>query len=78
MYMKKNMTINLRSKLISKISKKNINRITIKILNNWIKNNKDNSKLLNNLKEEEKKIKLKIYDFLFLKIICHSIKRLNK
>lgn len=63
MYMKKNMTINLRSKLISKISKKNKNRKTIKILNNWIKVNKDNSKLLNNLKEEEKKIKLKIYDF---------------
>ena len=72
------MTINLRSKLISKISKKNKNRKTIKILNNWIKVNKDNSKLLNNLKEEEKKIKLKIYDFLFLKIICYSIKRLNK
>ena len=72
------MTINLRSKLISKISKKNKNRITIKILNNWIKVNKDNSKLLNNLKEEEKKIKLKIYDFLFLKIKCYSIKRLNK
>ena len=78
MYMKKNMTINLRSKLISKISKKNKNRKTIKILNNWIKVNKDNSKLLNNLKEEEKKIKLKIYDFLFLKIKCYSIKRLNK
>lgn len=72
------MTINLRSKLISKISKKNKNRKTIKILNNWIKVNKDNSKLLNNLKEEEKKIKLKIYDFLFLKIKCYSIKRLNK
>jgi hypothetical protein len=78
MYMKKNMTINLRSKLISKISKKNKNRKTIKILNNWIKVNKDNSKLLNNLKEEEKKITLKIYDFLFLKIKCYSIKRLNK
>ena len=78
MYMKKNITINLRSKLISKISKKNKNRKTIKILNNWIKVNKDNSKLLNNLKEQEKKIKLKIYDFLFLKIKCYSIKRLNK
>ena len=78
MYMKKNMTINLRSKLKSKISKQNKNRKTIKILNNWIKVNKDNSKHLNNLKEEEKKIKLKIYDFLFLKIKCYSIKRLNK
>jgi len=78
MYMKKNMTVNLRSKLISKISKKNKNRKTIKILNIWIQVNKDNSKLLNNLKEEEKKIKLKIYDFLFLKIKRYSIKRLNK
>ena len=80
MYLKKKLTINIRSIKKLKINKQKKILKMIKILIKKIKVNKNNNKKLSNLKEEGKKVKLRIYDIFNIGIyrLLYIQKILNK